>query len=154
MDESEKRSEPRLPVEHGAFVIEDREARRAPLHAEPQRPRLQPLGRSDGGKDNVVAPDVGGRDRRCRPVGHLELVLDVSIGIMGEMKVVAGGAITVHNAITTNGSGRAAAAASNDMLIGVALEAAGADGEGYMEAMGEEWSSDALDAYFRRVWEK
>lgn len=25
---------------------------------------------------------------------------------------------------------------------------------GYMEAMGAEWSSEALDAYFRRDWEK
>lgn len=47
----------------------------------------------------------------------------------GKCKVTAGGAITVGVTITTNGSGRAAAAASGDMVIGRALEAGVTDGD-------------------------
>jgi hypothetical protein len=52
-----------------------------------------------------------------------------TIGVMGESKVVAGGALTVNTWITTNGSGRAAAATSGDNVIGMVLETAGADGD-------------------------
>ena len=47
----------------------------------------------------------------------------------GEYKVIAGGAITVNRWITSNGSGKAAAAVSGDNVIGFALEAAVADGD-------------------------
>ena len=53
----------------------------------------------------------------------------VTIGFFGESKVVAGGSITVNRWITSNGSGRAAAAGSGDNVIGMALVAASADGE-------------------------
>ncbi len=48
---------------------------------------------------------------------------------MGETKVRAGEALTVHEPFTTNNSGRAASIASGNMIVGLALEAAGADGE-------------------------
>ncbi len=51
------------------------------------------------------------------------------IGVQGESKVVAGGSITANVWITTNGSGRAAAAVSGDNVVGLALEAAGGDGD-------------------------
>lgn len=54
---------------------------------------------------------------------------NVSVGVMGESKVVAGAAITVNNLITTNGSGRAVAATSGDLVVGRALVAAANDGE-------------------------
>jgi hypothetical protein len=47
----------------------------------------------------------------------------------GISKVVAGGAITAGDIITTNGSGRAAVVTSGQMAGGRALTAAGADGE-------------------------
>ena len=53
----------------------------------------------------------------------------IKVGYQGESKVVAGGSITVGRWITTNGSGRAAAAGSGDNVIGQALEAPGADGD-------------------------
>lgn len=52
-----------------------------------------------------------------------------SIAYLGEVKVVAGGAITAGVLITNNSSGRATAAVSGDILVGRALEAAGANGE-------------------------
>ena len=52
-----------------------------------------------------------------------------SVAYSGKQKVVAGGSVTVNNLITTNGSGRATAASSGDVVIGRALEAAGNDGE-------------------------
>lgn len=52
-----------------------------------------------------------------------------TIAVTGETKVVAGGALTVNTWITTNGSGRAAAATSGDNVIGLVLETAGADGD-------------------------
>lgn len=52
-----------------------------------------------------------------------------TIAYFGESKIVAGGALTANTFITTNGSGRAAAASSGDMAAGLVLEAAGADGE-------------------------
>lgn len=51
------------------------------------------------------------------------------VAISGEVKVVAGGAITAPDLITTNGSGRAAAAASGNAVLGLALTSALADGE-------------------------
>lgn len=52
-----------------------------------------------------------------------------AIAAAGLSKVVAGGALTVNNIITTNSSGRAAAVASGQMAAGRVLEAAGADGD-------------------------
>lgn len=52
-----------------------------------------------------------------------------TIAQQGLSKVVAGGSITVNALVTTNGSGRAAAAVSGDMVMGRALEAAANDGE-------------------------
>lgn len=52
-----------------------------------------------------------------------------SVIVGGESKVVAGGSITANTLLTTNGSGRAAAATSGDFILGMALEAASADGE-------------------------
>lgn len=52
-----------------------------------------------------------------------------TIAWLGEVPVIAGGAVTVNAAITTNSAGRAADAASGDIMIGFALQAAGADGE-------------------------
>lgn len=52
-----------------------------------------------------------------------------AIAVLGKVKIVAGGAVTVNDFITTNGSGRATAAASGDMIMGRALQTAGADGE-------------------------
>ena len=52
-----------------------------------------------------------------------------SIITQGESKVVAGGSVTVNTLLTTNGSGRATAATSGDFVLGMALEAASADGE-------------------------
>lgn len=51
-----------------------------------------------------------------------------TVAFAGESKVYAGGVINVNAIITTNGSGRAAAAGSGDMGVGRALEAASADG--------------------------
>lgn len=53
----------------------------------------------------------------------------MQIAASGLSKVVAGGALTVNNIITTNSSGRAAAVASGQMAAGRVLEAAGADGD-------------------------
>lgn len=52
-----------------------------------------------------------------------------TVGYRGISKVVAGAAISVHRFLTTNGSGRAIAANSGDLVCGQALSAAGADGE-------------------------
>lgn len=52
-----------------------------------------------------------------------------TVAKMGETKITAGGALTVNDLITTNGSGRAAAAASGDHIMGRVLETAGADGD-------------------------
>lgn len=52
----------------------------------------------------------------------------VTVADFGESYVIAGGSITANALITTNGSGRAAAAGSSQMIIGRALEAAAADG--------------------------
>lgn len=48
----------------------------------------------------------------------------------GKQKVTAGGSISANTLITTNGSGRATAVSSgsNDLVIGITLEAASADG--------------------------
>lgn len=52
-----------------------------------------------------------------------------SIGYFGEAKVVAGGSLTANVLITTNGSGRAAAAGSADIVVGRLLETASANGD-------------------------
>ena len=53
-----------------------------------------------------------------------------TVGYQGQSKVTVGNsAITVHTLLTTNGSGRATAAASGDWTFGQALEASSADGE-------------------------
>lgn len=53
----------------------------------------------------------------------------MSIAVSGLSKVVAGGALTVNDIITTNSSGRAAKVASGQMASGRVVEAAGADGD-------------------------
>lgn len=53
----------------------------------------------------------------------------MTIAYAGLSKVVAGGALTAGNIITTNSSGRAAAVASGQMAAGRVLETAGADGD-------------------------
>ena len=53
----------------------------------------------------------------------------MSIACAGLSKVVAGGAVTVNDIITTNASGRAAVITSGQMACGRALEAAAADGD-------------------------
>lgn len=52
-----------------------------------------------------------------------------SVAYLGQSKVTAGGAVSVNVLITTNGSGRATAAASGDIVIGRAQEAASQDGD-------------------------
>jgi hypothetical protein len=52
-----------------------------------------------------------------------------AIAYSGIGKVTAGGAVTDNVFITTDSSGRATAAGSGDMVIGRALQAAGATGE-------------------------
>lgn len=51
------------------------------------------------------------------------------VAVFGMSKVVAGGAITAGRALATNGSGKAAHAASGDICFGRAMIAAGADGD-------------------------
>lgn len=53
----------------------------------------------------------------------------VSICPLGRSRAVAGAAVSAYARITSNGSGRVVAAASGDVIIGYALEAAGADGD-------------------------
>jgi hypothetical protein len=52
-----------------------------------------------------------------------------TVAYLGQSKARAGAAITVDNFITTNGSGKVVAAGSGDIIIGTALEAAGAEDE-------------------------
>lgn len=52
----------------------------------------------------------------------------VTVADGGEGYVIAGGALTANALITTNGSGRAAAAGSGQVIVGRVLEAAAADG--------------------------
>lgn len=52
-----------------------------------------------------------------------------SICPFGQSKVVAGGVIALGARITCSTSGRAAAAASGDTIVGYAMEAAAADGD-------------------------
>lgn len=51
------------------------------------------------------------------------------VRVLGETKVVAGAAITAGDLVTTNGSGRAAAATSGQMILGQAISTAANDGE-------------------------
>jgi hypothetical protein len=52
-----------------------------------------------------------------------------TVQFTGLTKVRAGGSVTLWDVITTNGSGRATACTSGDVALGVALDAATADGE-------------------------
>ena len=52
-----------------------------------------------------------------------------TIAYFGESTVVAGGALTANTLITTNGSGRIAAAVSGDITFGRVMEAASQDGD-------------------------
>lgn len=52
-----------------------------------------------------------------------------TVAALGEVKITAGGALTVNDLISTNSSGRAAAAASGHWVAGRVLETAGADGD-------------------------
>ncbi len=63
----------------------------------------------------------------------------VTIAYFGETKIVAGGALTVNRWITTNGSGRAAAAVSGDNVIGMVLETAGGDGDVVRALISPSW---------------
>lgn len=63
-----------------------------------------------------------------------------SIKDSGVGYVVAGGSITVNDRLTTNSSGRAATAASGQVVIGRALEAAAANG-------------DKIQAIYNAPWE-
>ncbi len=47
----------------------------------------------------------------------------------GRARIVAGGSVTVNVLVTCNGSGRAAAATSGQMVMGIALTGASTDGE-------------------------
>lgn len=51
------------------------------------------------------------------------------VAYFGESKVTAGAAVTAGRMITTNSSGRAINASSGEIIVGRALDAAGADGE-------------------------
>ena len=62
----------------------------------------------------------------------------------GETPVVAGGSLTVNVLITTNGSGRAAAAGSGDTVMGRALTAAGANGEQIRALVFPPWKNQGL----------
>ena len=48
---------------------------------------------------------------------------------IGETKITAGGALTVNDLVTTNGSGRAASAGDTHAVFGRILETAAADGD-------------------------
>jgi hypothetical protein len=52
-----------------------------------------------------------------------------TVAISGISKVVAGGAITKGNLVSSNSSGKAQVAGTNDVILGVAMETATADGE-------------------------
>lgn len=52
-----------------------------------------------------------------------------NVQIAGISKVVAGGAISVGDAVASNASGKAATAATGEVILGTALEAATADGD-------------------------
>jgi hypothetical protein len=54
---------------------------------------------------------------------------DATIAIAGEIKVVAGAAVTAGKWITSNSSGRGVVAASGDLVAGRALETSANDGE-------------------------
>jgi hypothetical protein len=55
--------------------------------------------------------------------------LAANVQISGITKVVAGGAVSVGDAVASNASGKAATAGSGDTVLGTALEAATADGD-------------------------
>lgn len=54
---------------------------------------------------------------------------NATITYAGITKVMAGGSLTVNTWFTNNGSGRAAAVASGDNAVGIALTGASADGD-------------------------
>ena len=60
-----------------------------------------------------------------------------TVAWQGEVKVVAGAAITAGVLITNDSSGRAVAAVSGDLVIGRAWEAAGAGGETIRALIGQ-----------------
>lgn len=81
---------------------------------------------------NVASNDVSAAPTEV-PVGVLQnnpaSGQAANIAYFGHSKVMAGAAITARAYITTNGSGKAVAATSGDMTIGIAVEAAGATDE-------------------------
>lgn len=52
-----------------------------------------------------------------------------TVGFFGKSKIVAGGAVTAGDILTTNSSGRAAVVTSGQMAAGRSLDTAGADGD-------------------------
>lgn len=52
-----------------------------------------------------------------------------SVQISGISKVVAGGAVSVGDAVASTAAGKATTAATGDIILGTALEAATADGD-------------------------
>jgi len=55
--------------------------------------------------------------------------LAASVQISGITKVVAGGAVSVGDAVASTAAGKATTAATGDIILGTALEAATADGD-------------------------
>lgn len=53
----------------------------------------------------------------------------VTVQFAGVTKIHAGGALTLFDIVTTDGSGRAAACTSGDVVLGQILQTAGADGD-------------------------
>jgi hypothetical protein len=82
------------------------------------------------GTVNVASEAAGGANDLIGVLQNKPNVNDhATIMFFGESKIIAGGAVTANTFITTNGSGRAAAADSGDMAAGLALETATTDGE-------------------------
>lgn len=85
---------------------------------------------------SAAAPDVGiAGVLQNKPEANQA----ATVGYFGESKVVAGGSLTAGKWITTNGSGRATAAASGDVVIGRALTTAANDGEVVRALLTQTW---------------
>ena len=62
-----------------------------------------------------------------------------TIGMLGETKLVAGGSVAVNVWLTSDGTGRATAAASGDLVAGKSLQAAGAAAEVFRAEVFPAW---------------
>lgn len=60
----------------------------------------------------------------------------VTVCPTGRSRAIAGGAVSLGARVTTSTSGRVVAAASGDVILGYALEAAGADGDNIQVMVG------------------